>query len=370
VGVRFRNSGAFAVALILAGIALPVAYARWFNTRTFVALELPISLARGRVSSTDFTVNLKGWYQIGVDVDQAFSFRSDCGFGGFPPLLRTHISIYEDGRILEQSDGADRFVGHFHAEPGRRYRFDIDVLTDASCLNPGHPFVYAWTEPYPYFYFRDVLWAVSAVLFLWGIGALFFSLADARVHSPKPDPEFFVPSDRSAYPRARHAKPLKGRFARIPSFALLYTITLGSVILPAFLIFLYSWGYDHRGAGIRVRLIPPAPLRFSDSFRPLDVPLRVECTRLNSSPRLYLNSIAVQPNELPGALKIALKSRPDWIVYVTGDSDCNWQDVADAIDIVRNAGAQVVLLTANTPHSNVAGSHKQSFTLQAQSIQQ
>jgi hypothetical protein len=358
MGGRVRATAGIAWTLILIGIILPALYARWLTTRTFLAFEMPASLKPGEISSTEFTVNLEGWYQIGTDVDQSFPFRFDCGFGGRPPLLKTHVSIYRDGRALEQSDGADRFLGHFHAEPGERYRFDLEILTDASCLNSGHPRIFVWTDSRYYEYLQHFVWIVSAVLLLWGVGLLFFSITGRLFVRAEPQSELHISEGTGPYFPRQRARPLKPRFTRMPSFGLLCTMTLGAVLLPSFLIYLCVWGYDRPSVGVRVHLVRPSLSRSAGTFRPSRVLLRVECTRFDTLPRLYLNSRPVRSGSLPDALKFELKSHAEWIVYVEGNSRCTWEDVANAIDIIRTSGAQVVLSTANLPRSDTARSDK------------
>lgn len=347
---RFRRTGAVALVLVLLGITVPASYAWWLNTRTFVALETPVSLAPGKFSSGEFEVNLEGWYEIGTDVDQSFPFRVDCGFDGQPPLLKTQVSIYQDGKLVQSSEGADRFLGHFLAEPGKRYRFDLEVLTDASCLSTGHPRIFVWTESSRYRYLQDIIWVASALLFLFGIGVFFFSVSralDDREQESEPSPS---KSAGAAYRPQRRVRLLKPRFRQIPHFGLIFSVILAVLLVPAFLIYLYAWGYDYPSSGIHVHLIRPGP-PISPGFDPPEVLLHVECLGLDTPTRFYLNSRLVQVDALPGALKLELKSRADWVVYVKGDPDCTWETVADAIDIDRTAGAQVVLLTSVPPNA-------------------
>ena len=345
MGVRSRLTCAIALASVFTAIALPVSHTRWLNSRTFVALELPLSLSPGKVSSPDFKVNLAGWYQIVVDVDHSFAFSFDCGFGGSPPLLRTATSIYRNGGTVEQAEGADRFLGHFHAEPGALYRLDLEVLSDASCLNTGHPRIFVWTESQFYYQLRHLIWAVSGVLILCGLGLFAFSVAGRGFDDTQKDsPITLFEGTTLCYPSPR-ATRVKSQFTRIPQFGLLLSLTLGVIFLPAFLIYFYAWGYDHPSSGIRVQLIRPGPLRSPESV-PVPLVLHVQCAKLGR-PTLQLNARSVQPDILPDSLKLEFKTRAGWLVYITGDPVCDWQDVADVIDIVHTAGGQVVLFTAN-----------------------
>jgi|ERR1017187_1843909 hypothetical protein len=123
--VRGRTTASIAIILIFLGIGLPTGYQHWMNTRTFVALDVPVSLSPGHIRTVDFEFNLAGWYQIGIAGDERLFYRPDCRFGAFDPLLKTRTIVYRDGRVLEHFDGADRFLGHFYAEKQKPYSLDI-----------------------------------------------------------------------------------------------------------------------------------------------------------------------------------------------------------------------------------------------------
>jgi biopolymer transport protein ExbD len=346
MGGGAKATTAVAVVLILLGISLPLGYRRWLETRTFVALHMPILLSADNVKSGDFTVNLSGWYQIAADVDSSFPFRSDCGLGGSPPLLKVRSTLYRDSVVPEQMDGSDRFLGHFYAESGEHYRLNVHVLTDASCLNSGNPRVVVWTGSDFYEYLNDVLLAGSVVLFLSGLGLLVFSLvcyAEGRA-IPQPGVAISENAKHAYYPFHRRL-PLKKRFALPASFGLLYAIMLGTVLTPSFLIFFYAWGYGHRSVGIPVRLVRPSPLRAPSDFIPPPLVVRVTSAGAGSRPQVYLNSKPVGWEDLAPLLKSELKSRAEWFVYVEADSDLAWGDAVNAMDIIRGTGAQVVFLT-------------------------
>jgi|SRR5579872_711903 len=343
MGVRLRLTRVVALALILTAIVLPASYARWLDTRSFVAFEMPVSLAPDKLASETFQVNLEGWYSIRTDVDQSFQYRFDCGFGGLPPLLKTRVSIYRDGQVLEQADGADRFLGQFHAEPGKHYEFELEVLTDASCLNSGHPRIFVWTNQRYYDYLQDVLWVVSAVLLLWGLGVLLFSIAGHTLGRVETQTRLSTSEGVGPYYPSHRTKPLRLRFAHFPSYSLLYALLLSGVLLPCFLIVVY----DNHSVGIKVHLVREPPL--ATTLAPSPLVLRLESRGQLNPPQLYLRSESLEWEGLGAALREELKSRADWVVYVESDSDTAWTDVANAMDIIRADGARVVLLTTEAP---------------------
>jgi hypothetical protein len=47
-------------------------------------------------------------------------------------------------------------------------------------------------------------------------------------------------------------------------------------------------------------------------------------------------------------IKQELAKQPDWIVYVKGDPDCDYQNILFAIDIIRGLHARAILATEKT----------------------
>jgi biopolymer transport protein ExbD len=60
---------------------------------------------------------------------------------------------------------------------------------------------------------------------------------------------------------------------------------------------------------------------------------------------LIIVALTVPAAEFEIALKEELKRRPDWIVFVEADSELQWDVVANAVGIIRELHAKVVLLT-------------------------
>ncbi len=78
--------------------------------------------------------------------------------------------------------------------------------------------------------------------------------------------------------------------------------------------------------------------------------VRIGFSGRSVQPSLHLNSKLVSWENLDNALEESLKLRPDWVVYVDADPEVDWQRVSDVMDIIRNAHAQVVLLTTLNSH--------------------
>ncbi len=338
-----------AIILIVVCVGLPAVYRRWMDTRTFVAIDQPASFSRGHIKTADFEVNLDGWYQIGIELDDKFGYTPDCGLGGSDPLLKAHSIIYRGGRPVDQTDGADRFLGHFYAEKQRRYSLDVEVLTDAGCLNGGHPRLFVWTPSIAYENVSDDLRALSFLLFLAGVGILGFSITvKCSTGAAAREDLAISQTTGSVYRPVRRKLPLRARFSRPPAFGLLYALILLSVALPCFLLIVSE---EYRSIGIEVHLSKSAPLRTTEnSWAPAPI-VRIEHGDVQSASRVYVHSRRVSWEALEGSLKVELKTRDDWVVYVEADDDASWGDVLNAMDIAHGLGAQIVLVTKQRPAS-------------------
>lgn len=168
-----------AVALIFLGIGLPTGYRHWMNTRTFVALDLPVSLSRSRIKTPDFEINLEGWYEIWINTTDQVSGR-DCRYSASDVSLETDYTVHRDGHEVAHSDGEYQYLGHFFADRKGRYGLDIRVLSDVTCLNSRQPRITVWTRADQYELLYDQLLTLSVMLVLSGLGRSGFFNDHAR----------------------------------------------------------------------------------------------------------------------------------------------------------------------------------------------
>jgi biopolymer transport protein ExbD len=145
--------------------------------------------------------------------------------------------------------------------------------------------------------------------------------------------------------RSLRKRPLRARFAALPPFRLAYTIVLATLLVPSFLILIYSMGWDRRSVGIRVSVLKSGS---TVDYSTMPVLVRIEDAGVDVPPHLYLNSTPVLWGEFASALRSQLKLRPDWVVYVEADEHISWADVVNAMGTIRGTNAKVVLLTAKT----------------------
>lgn len=172
----------FSVVVILAALVLPQVYWLWLETRTFAALDMPVSLSKGEIRTPDFPVNLRGWYHIAVWVDSDFS---GCWSGLYPLALVSRSTAYADETVIDSSEGRDRYLGHFYASRKGRYRVTIKIASEPSCLNSGHPRIGVWTESSGYVRLYDDMGNGGLVVSVLCLGVLAYSFSSGE-REPNP----------------------------------------------------------------------------------------------------------------------------------------------------------------------------------------
>lgn len=349
MGLHLPRITYLSVAVILVAIGVPQAYWQWLQTRTFVALDQPVSLSRGEIRTADFSLNVKSWYHITLWVDSDFS---GCwsGFSQLPLVSRT--TVYNNGQAGEPSEGLDRYLGHFYADNKGPYKVGIEIASDPSCLNDGHPRIGIWTDSGRSLDLHNELRNAGQVIAIAGLGLLAFSLSKIK-------PRTTAPSDCGNTQYACYVlrkRTPRARFFLLPPFGLVYALVLSSIVVPTFLIFIYAWGEDRPSMGIRISTSEGPLLSAPSASSNLPPLVRLEQAGNDGPLKLYLNSKPVRWNELGGALTNELKLRPDWVVYVDAEDMVSWSDVIGAMDIIRGRHAKIVLLARNKKrHSRGSG---------------
>jgi biopolymer transport protein ExbD len=349
MGTRSSVNAYIAVALITFGLVLPAAYGHWLTTRTFVALDIPVSLTRGRIRTNDFYVNLREHYRVDVNVDSPFTYNRECPFDGPASVLKTHITLFRDGHLLGETEGGYYFdIASFDAEEKGRYALDIEVLSDASCLNGGYPRLVVETESGFYRYLYEIGCWLSLFPIGGGLGLLAQTLMGVWMRRKKRQkPVIFEPSGPEHHswpPRFAPAKVISG----LPSFGLVCATVLSFVWL-ALLVYHVNQP-SPRGLWV---FVAQRPQETNGSVVTSPLVVQLEDAGLDTPPRLYLNSRLVSRREFEGALKEELSRRPDWVVNVEADPELPWQDILDVADTIRGLHAKVVLLTSETKRTPI-----------------
>ncbi len=181
------------VALILIAAAIYGGWEWWMATRTWVPLDMPVSLAQGHIRSPEFKTNLDAGFWIFVDVetkvdDEGVScltgYTSDYCRNKGVRELRASWTLSDRGRVVARgSTDSDqgsrggmlskaRGLGNFSVPAGDHLVLEVDFPQDNSHFNGGHPRLtiaqsYYWRfegERTPLFLFATLVGAIGAAL--------------------------------------------------------------------------------------------------------------------------------------------------------------------------------------------------------------
>lgn len=309
-------------------------------TRTFVPVDMPVSLAPGRIKTGPFNINLRDEYSIWIDLDETVPFDATCNAYS---SLQTRWELYRSGRVAAKWDHPlllGTYLEGFYAEEGT-YELEVKVLSDASCLNPAHPRLRVNTGKFEYAeQASPILWL--SVLFIGTGLALLVLFGNARFGERSNQVAGLSGSPGLAHFQWAQKLPLKPAFSGLPSFGLVCTLVLSWLVM-IHMLFHQMGRFRSKGLGISVMRQVLQPERSNRWTEPLV--LTVLAAGPGSATKLYLNSKPLSWAEATGRLKAELSKRSVWVVYVEADSQVSWQDALSAIDIARGLNAKVVLLT-------------------------
>jgi biopolymer transport protein ExbD/TolR len=329
------------IALIVVSTAAPIGYKHWLATRTFVPLDMPVSLSPGHIKTADFYINLKQLYYIDLRVDSPFGYLEGCQLWGPASVAKARLTLFRDGKMLGQAEGANYRFPSFYADKEGLYSLDIEVLSDASCLNAGHPRIAVETDPSYYDELLMRLGWLSVTFIAPGLGLLARSIQEVigkRVVPPKGNA---ASESHSQHYQWSQKLPLKQPFSGLPAFGLLATLTILVVVIP-----LWVMQSSHRmPRGLYVGILKPGPLATESGPRIEPIVVRIAYAGIGAQPQVYVNLKLVSWDRLGSALKGELKLRPDWVVYLQADNRVAWADAVNAMDIAKGMHAKVVLLT-------------------------
>jgi biopolymer transport protein ExbD len=347
----FRARVLIGLGLAMMGTVTFAAVTRWLDTRIFVPVDIPVSLAAGHLRTGPFRINVEQGYSIWIDFDQRTYFNPMCSSYS---LLKTTWTLYRDGRVYAKWDAPvlqDAYLEGFGATKGV-YDLDVHVLADASCLNVNRPRLRVVTSrDDDSFYAGVLLWmtatfaaiGITLVILSWR-GGVFSELERSAVITNPP----IVGQNFQWAQKLRLRRPIEG----IPPFGLL----AGTVFaLFAILMMTLTGAFQYQSKGLWVHLLKPGamPVKPDAWAEPLIV--LVKDAGPGQEPRLCVNSKVVAWDDFASALKHELSGRREWTVYVEGEDRMPWADVASVIDIARGDGAKVFLVRQpeKAPRKNV-----------------
>ena len=330
------------IGLILLGWAANAGVERWMNTWIIHPVDMPVSLAAGHIHTGPFRVNLKADYWVVVHTN--YEWVIDHHKCNPYPKLQTKWILYQRGKIVDRLENPSpiNWPSGFSASPGI-YDLDVEVLSDFSCLDPGHPRlrVIAITENY-----ETGASMVKGLALIWVVfGAVmltFLPVVQLVRKSQEEAPSVTGSSVVGQDFRWARKRPLRRRISGFPAFGVFGGIVFG---LLAVLMMLLTAGFQRTSTGIWIHALRrgQAPEKSDAWTEPLIV--RVKDAGPDQIPKLFVNSKEVAWEDLEKTLKQELGPRRDWVVYVGGDDATSFQHVANVIDAARGLHAKVVLYT-------------------------
>jgi len=353
MGLHVPRLAYFSVAVIVAVLVLPQVYWQWLETRSFVALDMPVSLSKGEIRTADFAVNLRGWYHVVVWVDSDFS---GCWSGLSYHALASRSTAYSNGSVIESTEGRDRYLGQFYAAGKGHYQVITQITSDPTCLNAGHPRIGVWTDSNSYVSLYNQARNTGIVTAIICLGLCAFSFTTTvRVETPSPEASLKMgevapdlkmggTAPESVELRRQRRLPLRRKFAALPS-----RDPVGGAMILLLLVPVFVMVTQHDLAkGIYVRLMPRQHSGPDENC--LEGPIVVSVQEHGEVSQLFLNGTEVGREQLRQALKSKLAGRANWEVFIESDDASPFAEPMYAIDVINSLHAKAVILTPKLKH--------------------
>ena len=349
--------------LVVIGLVWYAGWSWWFSTRLWTPLDIPISLARGHFRTQGFPINVTASYLFYIEVRDEFDVEGGPCESGVrcPSALAMSWSLSERGRIVTGGENfpTGRVLGGFSVGPGL-YTLDLDIRQDGSRLNAGAPHLVVFESGDVYSRVASrkaqalvlllVSGAVGICLMILAAATEWQKIGDASTRNypltqpgspPAPEPrppargrDSFVSLPRS--PRGRDFG--LSFFALCAAFIAVLTM-LGMVVIKA------MDGRSAQGFPVRLPKRGVVAMRLP-GIQPVLVEIRL--TEHRQRPEVYVNSQPVQWDDLDAVLRKQLSIRPpNWPVYLEGDPNMDFGWAAKAIDVIRGAHAEVMLVAGH-----------------------
>jgi hypothetical protein len=303
------------IILILVSLPTFLVVHHWMSSRTFVAVDMPISLGRGRTKAEPFKINLKNYYR--VEIDTGWERYSDPNCPAYDRLKARWV-LFKDGRLFASGDGSDSYtsLGGFISEKGS-YTIEFEALSDTACLDPGGPRLVVSTSEREYRDYADpILWgsvlgmALGGSLIVLGLSA---RSKECDVPSLQISPLGSVGQSRWAQTFA-----LKNQFSSPPAFAL---VAAPGLIIPIIVFMILVASVPSKGLFVQVEQTPDSSVEAGVE----PVVVHVAYAGQGETPHLEVNGEPTSWEALSHALKNQLKLRPKWVVYVKADPEVAWR---------------------------------------------
>jgi biopolymer transport protein ExbD len=343
--MRTPLTGRIGIGLVLVGAVLLVCVLRWLAPQPLVALDMPVSLSPGHITTGTFSVHPDTWYYIDIETDKRFSVRPECEPRS---VLKTQFFLSsDDGHYVQQGDSPWEYTGLTIADlygqsaygESTRYAFDAQVLPGASCLNAGNPRLKVQTHPSPNeAYVASIWFAVLSV----GTGLFLVIRPHVGMRLDKlVSPSILGTGDIELHPVRRAPLP-RMSLPAVPLVGFLYAQVSLLILTVFFLIFSDTWRYHRPPVG----LFAINDLSSESKSRSCGEDWVI---RIDKRENWYLNSTKTSPQELVGLLRQQLGGQTNCAVYLDVDPSLTYEVAIQAIDEIQTTQAKaVVLLTPKT----------------------
>jgi len=204
------RTGRVGAALVFLGVTSYGVWMFWLLTRTEAPVDTPMSMGVGHARTPEFKINLSATYVIDIEVEKKIPFEVlNCLLGTSmaatsttfqecpdrPSVVKASWVLTSEGHVEAhgssedyrsagwRNDSISREIGSFHAQSGRRYVLDVDVLADGSALRPGNPRLKVRVDPMVvegHAVFDGILLLASGALVLIGIAGIIVSIGKKK----------------------------------------------------------------------------------------------------------------------------------------------------------------------------------------------
>jgi biopolymer transport protein ExbD len=339
-----RASTLIGLTMTILGMMSFVIAERWIDTRIFVPVDIPVSLAAGHIRTGPFKINLKDEYQVRIKTGWESYFDPNCPTN--MQLPKADWFLYKDGQLVKKRTGSEPFdyLGSFEGENGT-YELDLEIQSGSACLDPGHPRLLVYTNKVDY---EDdaspMLWAAGlsitfgASLVLLGViaGSTESHLLSNRISNSESVGLNFQWAQRL---------PLRSQFSSPPAFALV----AAPVLITLIIIFMIMQPQTSEGLYVSIR---KPDVSESTDVHDDTVIVRIVDAAPGKVPAIYINSRLSSWGTLSNDLKDQVKIHPQWVVYVQAGPNLSWADVVRAIEVAKAIPAKVVLLPSDTRNAS------------------
>lgn len=343
IGSPLRRSAWAGIGLLLLGITWFTSIQHWMATRSFTPVDMPVSLAPGETRTGSFLINLEGEYQIRLDASDFNLIDPKCA--SLTPF-KVRWGLHDRGKAFssERQGYLPGYIGDFYSYKGT-YDLDLQVLSDSSCLNSGHPRLRISTskgdhedETTPALWLSALAMVVGASMLVRFVRSRYRCRVSAATD---------ITDSESVSQHFQWAQmlPLKPAFSALPSFGLICALVLSWLVM-FHMVFYHSGRFRSKGLAVFVMKSVPHPDHIDRWDEPLV--LKIQVAGPNLPPKLFLNSKPLSWNDLDSSLTAKLSKQSVKVAYVEAGADVPWQDVLRAIDASCWLQAKVVLVTSTT----------------------